>query len=705
MMDLARCSWPMSRAGEAMKQLAARAGLRPERRELPDAPGMLAARDREAAKTWIRSLAAGLDVQAEPSVSTYGALPAILESGPVLLQFRMGEELRVLAVNGRECLTPALDIVPAPAREIRSAVAGRLEESLAEGIGRILDGAGIKGKARERVFGAMLEERLKSAPVAEVWALSLSPSAGILAQLRQAGAAKQLAIFLTASAVEYTLWIVAWILAGRWAIAGRFDMGWLMAWGLVLLTIAPVHTLAAWNQAKLAIHSSWVMMRMLLEGSFRMNPEAVRGQGAGQLLGRVLDTEALHTLALTGGLTGLVALVQLAVAAALLAFAAEAPLIAILLSLWMALTVLLGWTYYRRRREWTATRVDLTSDTSERMIGHRTRIAQQASDQWHSGEDELLAAYVERSKGMDRMAVIFAGLLPKAWLIAGVAAMAHGVVAGSLSAPYIAAQLGAILLAHNSLRALGTALGGLSGAAISLERVKELLAASRTVETPGDPAIAVSLAAPAPHASARPLLAMRDVSYRYPQRASDAVARATIAIGQRDCVLVEGASGSGKSTWASVLSGFRTPQSGLLFLRGIDRKTLGGREWRRRVASAPQFHENYTLSGSLAFNLLLGRQWPPEESDLKEAEQICRELGLGPLIDAMPAGLMQMVGETGWQLSNGEKSRVYLARTLLQRADLVVLDETFAALDPETAQAAMDCVLKRAPSLVAIAHA
>jgi ATP-binding cassette subfamily B protein len=83
---------------------------------------------------------------------------------------------------------------------------------------------------------------------------------------------------------------------------------------------------------------------------------------------------------------------------------------------------------------------------------------------------------------------------------------------------------------------------------------------------------------------------------------------------------------------------------------------------------------------------------------------ICRELGLGPLLDSMPAGLMQMVGDTGWQLSNGEKSRVYLARALLQRSDLVILDESFAALDPETAHRTIDCVLKRAPALVCVAH-
>jgi ABC-type transport system involved in cytochrome bd biosynthesis fused ATPase/permease subunit len=62
------------------------------------------------------------------------------------------------------------------------------------------------------------------------------------------------------------------------------------------------------------------------------------------------------------------------------------------------------------------------------------------------------------------------------------------------------------------------------------------------------------------------------------------------------------------------------------------------------------------------------------------------------------------VGETGWQLSQGERSRIFMARALLQGAGLVVLDETFAALDPETMRQTLACVLKRAPSLLVIAH-
>jgi ABC-type bacteriocin/lantibiotic exporter with double-glycine peptidase domain len=169
-------------------------------------------------------------------------------------------------------------------------------------------------------------------------------------------------------------------------------------------------------------------------------------------------------------------------------------------------------------------------------------------------------------------------------------------------------------------------------------------------------------------------------------------------------VLLEGASGSGKSTLAAVLSGQRWPQSGRLLLHGRDLPPLGATAWRRQVALAPQFHENHVLTDTLAFNLLMGGRWPPRQEDLDAAEEVCRALGLGPLLDQMPAGLQQQVGEGGWRLSHGEKSRLYIARALLQGAELIVLDESFAALDPESLRRALLCVLDRAPSLLVIAH-
>ena len=89
---------------------------------------------------------------------------------------------------------------------------------------------------------------------------------------------------------------------------------------------------------------------------------------------------------------------------------------------------------------------------------------------------------------------------------------------------------------------------------------------------------------------------------------------------------------------------------------------------------------------------------------MQDAWQVCRELGLGPLIERMPGGLEQMVGETGWQLSQGERSRVFLARALLQGGEAVLLDESLAALDPDNMRQCLECVFRRAKTLLVIAH-
>ena len=154
----------------------------------------------------------------------------------------------------------------------------------------------------------------------------------------------------------------------------------------------------------------------------------------------------------------------------------------------------------------------------------------------------------------------------------------------------------------------------------------------------------------------------------------------------------------------SLLNGLRRPTSGTLLFEGVDPMSLGAEAWTRRVATAPQFHENHVFTEVFAFNLLMGRRWPPAAGDWEEAEAVCEELGLGPLLGKMPGGMNQLIGDTGWQLSHGERSRLYLARALLQGGELVLLDESFGALDPDNLRRALTCARKRAESLIVIAH-
>jgi len=200
------------------------------------------------------------------------------------------------------------------------------------------------------------------------------------------------------------------------------------------------------------------------------------------------------------------------------------------------------------------------------------------------------------------------------------------------------------------------------------------------------------------------VLEARNVIFRYSPTAEPVLRHCSLRIVEGDRILLEGSSGGGKSTLASILAGLRNPDAGLVLHHGLDRATLGTTTWRKKVASVPQFHENHILSSSLLFNLLLGRRWPATEADREKATRVCEALGLGPLLAQMPAGLEQVVGETGWQLSHGERTRVFLARALLQDAEVILVDESFGALDPHTLRTAIDATFKRAKTLVVIAH-
>ncbi len=200
-----------------------------------------------------------------------------------------------------------------------------------------------------------------------------------------------------------------------------------------------------------------------------------------------------------------------------------------------------------------------------------------------------------------------------------------------------------------------------------------------------------------------PLVDARGLHFRYRREGAPVLDGADLAILPGERVLLEGASGGGKSTLASLLVGLRTPQAGLLLLGGLDRH-----DHRRRLA--PPGHRGAAVPrephpvGLAGLQPAARARMARPGADLAEAAQLCRELGLGDLLERMPGGLMQLVGETGWQLSHGERSRVFLARALLQRAPLTVMDESFAALDPETLALCLRCVQQRAQTLVVIAH-
>lgn len=696
--------WPLASAGVALEALARAAGMK--MRDVPSvrAPGG-ALEGQEALSRWLVAAGQYLDLEVESVSAPYPEVPELLlRAGPALLRIP-GEGGGLLALVGRrgrqlEVLGPSLRPTRLPVSTLADALCAPLMAPHAMTVERLLSAASIAGPRQDQVRRTLLRQLLTGTQVEGCWLLRLPPSAALTPQLRAAGVLRAAGALVASHAVEYALLLAAWTTLGLGALSGGLEAGWLAAWALLLLTAIPFRMLTVAAQGRLSLGFGGVLKRRLLTGALRLGPEEVRHEGAGQLLGRVIESEAVEALALSGGLLALISVVELGMAGWVLAQGSGGLAHVGLLALWIAMACGLTAVVLRARSRWTNSRLSLTHDLVERMVGHRTRLAQQAPERWHDGEDEALARYHRDARDMDQWTATVSALLPRGWTLVGLLGLAPSFIANS-DPLALAIGVGGVML---SLSALGTLSGGIStlgGAWIAWRQVAGLYAAAARPEVQASPSL---LFLGESGAGSGAVVEAHDLRFRYQDRGEPVLRGCSLTIQKGDRVLLEGPSGGGKSTLASLLVGLRAPGSGLLLLSGLDRATLGASGWRRRVSAAPQFHENHVLTGTFAFNLLMGRAWPPDPGDMEEAAQLCEALGLGPLLVRMPAGLQQMVGETGWQLSHGEKSRLYLARALLQRADLVVLDESFAALDPENLALALRATLERAPALVVIAH-
>ncbi len=716
--------WPLERADEALEALARRSGL--ERSPKPagdDASGRGADFGERRTGSRIADAADRLGLEVEETEVPHSDVEDLVRGcGPALLRVPMAGGDGLLAVLGCRggrvrVLGSDLGVRRLPLRRVVQWLCLEVEGPALPRVQDLLERLRVSRRRAGRARAALLAERLRHARLKGFWLLRLPPSAGFWRQMRHARLARQLATFLVMYALSYGLLLLSWWLLGRGALAGHLSRDWLLAWALILMTLIAPRQLSTWAQAKLAVGAGTLLKRRLLLGALKLEPDEIRHQGAGQLLGRVIESEAMQTHALAGGFLATIGGIELLMAAWVLSQGAAGWVHVLLLGLWLTAVLLVGWRYLVQRRRWTDDRLTMTHDLVESLIGHRTRLAQERLERWHEAEDQRLEAYLVSSRRMDdqRAYLIVSSY---AWVLPGIAGLMPAFVSGTASAAALALAVGGVLLAFRAFNKISRGFTYLTGAWISWRQAAPIYRAAerdggRPAGRPIEPRIRPGAARPDPAliearpGAARPdpaLIEAQDLAYRYPVRARPVLDGCSLQIHPGDRILLEGPSGGGKSTLAAILSRLRQPTTGLLLLAGLDRHTVTPAAWRRHVVSAPQFHENHVFTETFAFNLLMGRRWPPRPEDMTEAEEICRALGLGELLERMPAGLLQLVGETGWQLSHGERSRLFMARALLQGTEMVILDESFAALDPENLHRALHCALERAPTLLLIAH-
>ncbi|QRO00178.1 ABC transporter ATP-binding protein [Archangium violaceum] len=700
-------AWPLERAGEAMEALA-RAARLPLPNPLPVLSHAIPA-DPSRVGEWLDSVAHALGLELAPLYTRHGeveialgrAVPALVEMttarGPAVIA------LARLSSSGRTARIIAPDETQheVPLSSLTVAAQARVEWHQGPVTDRFLDRAGLREPQRTLARRALLGAQLANTHLFAARGLRLPPGARPVNHLRALRVRRRLLMLLLLQVALQGCLLSSWWLIGRGAFEGQLDRGWLWAWALMALTMVPLQAALAWSQGSLAMELSALLRKQLLAGALALPVDEARRGGIGEYVGRTFESAGMEQMALTGSFTSLLAVIDLVLAASVMV---TGP------ARWYGLAALGGFCFVlavlvaRQSllfRAWTEARVVMTHALIERMIGHRTRLAQEQPERWHQEEDHELAHYAEASARWDAASARVLTLARRGFLPVAILATLPGVFAGASTAR-IAVGVGAALLATRALGSLTVGALALIGARVLFRGVRPILEA--TMRGTGGAPRTSPLPPDVPPPKSQALLEVRELVFRHEGAPRAVLEGASLVVRAGERVLLEGPSGSGKSTFASILTGLRVQGSGLLLLGGLDLATWTMAGWGAQIASAPQFHENHVVSGTLAMNLLLGRAWPPSNEDLNSARALCEELGLGELLTRMPAGLMQVVGESGWQLSHGEQSRVFVARALLQRASVVVLDEAFGALDPITMRKVMACVEARAPTLIVIAH-
>lgn len=167
------------------------------------------------------------------------------------------------------------------------------------------------------------------------------------------------------------------------------------------------------------------------------------------------------------------------------------------------------------------------------------------------------------------------------------------------------------------------------------------------------------------------------VSFAYPE-GPDVLRDVVVDIPARQRVAVVGETGSGKTTFAKLLTRLMDPRDGAVRLGGIDIATVAFDDLRRHVLMVPQ--EGFLFDATLRDNLAYGRTGATDS----QLMSVIDELELRPWFDSLPRGLDSQVGQRGESLSAGERQLVALVRSALADPDLLVLDEATSAVDPQT---------------------
>lgn len=169
-----------------------------------------------------------------------------------------------------------------------------------------------------------------------------------------------------------------------------------------------------------------------------------------------------------------------------------------------------------------------------------------------------------------------------------------------------------------------------------------------------------------------------DVTFRYPGASSTALDRAKFTIKEGSVVGIVGRSGSGKTTLTKLIQGLYPVQEGIVRFDGFDAREIDLSHLRRQIGVVLQ--ENFLFRGTVRENLTVTRP----DASFEEIVAASQAAGADEFIERLAQGYDTLLEENASNLSGGQKQRLSIARSLLARPRILILDEAASALDPES---------------------
>ena len=193
----------------------------------------------------------------------------------------------------------------------------------------------------------------------------------------------------------------------------------------------------------------------------------------------------------------------------------------------------------------------------------------------------------------------------------------------------------------------------------------------------------------------------RDVSFGYPNVDSAALENISFKVAPGQMVALVGASGSGKTTTASLLARFYLPSKGEILVDGVNINDYRLKNLRSHISYVSQ--ETILFDDSIRNNIAYGQSGDADEDQITAAAKAAHVL---EFTNRLADGLDTQVGEKGLRLSGGQRQRIAIARAIYKNAPILIMDEATSALDSESerhVQAAMEALTEHRTTVV-IAH-